>query len=60
MVHVNDVLYGIDESYIPHMDVKEILDHIHNENLVLNELLHLPPVTLIKSLLLLYDDQQVN
>jgi hypothetical protein len=41
MVLVNDVLYYIDDYYIPHSDVREILDHIHNENHVLNEQLHL-------------------
>jgi hypothetical protein len=48
MVHVNDVCYDIDELYIQHIDVLEILDHIHNENLLLNEQLHLQQEMLIK------------
>ena len=47
MAHVKDLLNDTDELYILHIDVMEILDHIYNENLVLNEQLHLQPVMLI-------------
>jgi hypothetical protein len=49
---VNDVCCYIDESWIRHIDGMEILDHIHNENHVLNAQLHLREIKNKKSIFL--------